>query len=52
MKELSDHKESYNRILKKSNLKTIHQKNFKFLAIEIYKLQNGSSPPIMNDIFF
>ena len=32
--------------------KTIHQKNLEFLAIEIYKFQNGLSPPFLNDIFF
>ena len=48
----NDHEKSFNSILKESNLKTIHQKNLEFLAIEIYKFQNGLSPPIMNDIFF
>ena len=48
----NDHEKSFNSILKENNLKTIHQKNLEFLAIEIYKFQNGLSPPIMNDIFF
>ena len=40
-----------NRSREKNNLKNIHQKNFEFLAIEIYKSENGLSPSIMNDIF-
>ena len=43
------HEKSFNSI--KNNLKTIHQKNFEFLAVEIYKFQNGLSSPIRNDIF-
>ena len=43
---------SFNSILTKNNLKTIHQKTLKFIAIKIYKSQNGFSPPIMNDMFF
>ena len=48
----NDHEKSLNSILTENNLKTMHQKNLEFLAIEIYKFQNGLSPPIMNDIFF
>ena len=48
----NDHEKSFNSILTENNLKTIHQKNLEFLAIEIYKFQNGLSLPIMNDIFF
>ena len=48
----NDHEKSFNSILKENNLKIIHQKNLEFLAIDIYKFQNGLSPPIMNDIFF
>ena len=48
----NDHEKSFNSILTENNLKTIHQKNLEFLAIEIYKFQNDLSPPIMNDIFF
>ena len=42
----------FNSILTETNLKTIHQKNLEFYAIEICKFQNGLSPPSMNDIFF
>ena len=48
----NDHEKLLNSILTENNLKTIHQKHLEFLAIEIYKFQNGLSPPIMNDIFF
>ena len=48
----NDREKSFNSILTENNLKIIHQKNLEFLAIEIYKFQNGLSPPIMNDIFF
>ena len=46
------HEKSFNSTLTKNNLKTIHQKNFEFLAVEIYKFQNSLSLPIINDIFF
>ena len=48
----NDLEKSFNSILTENNLKTIHQKNLEFLAIEIYKFQNGLSAPIINDIFF
>ena len=48
----NDHEKSFNNILIENNLKTINKKILEFLAIEIYKFQNGLSPPITNDIFF
>ena len=42
-----DHEKSFNSILTESNLKTIHQKNLEFFAIEMYKFENGLSPSIM-----
>ena len=48
----NNHEKSFNSILTESNLKTIHQKNLQFFAIEIYRFQNGLSLSIMNDIFF
>ena len=47
----NDHEKSFNSILAENNIKAIHQKNFRFLAIEIQKFQNGWSPPKMKDIF-
>ena len=44
----NDHEKSFSSILTENNLKTIHQKNLEFLAIEIYKFQNGLPLPIMN----
>ena len=35
----NDHEKSFNSILTENNLKTIHQKNLEFLAIEIYRFQ-------------
>ena len=48
----NDHEKSFDSILRENNLKTIHQENLEFLAIDIYKFQNGLSPPNMNYIFF
>ena len=48
----NDHEKSFSSILTENNLKIIHHKNLEFLAIEIYKFQNGLPPPIMNDIFY
>ena len=48
----NDHEKSVNSTLTENNLKTIHQNNIEFRAIEIQKFQNGLSLPIMNDIFF
>ena len=48
----NDHEKSLNSILTENNLKTIHQQNLEFLAVETYKFQIGLSLPIMNYIFF
>ena len=48
----NDHEKSFHSISTENDLKTIHQKNVEFLAIEIYKFQNGLSPSVMNNIFF
>ena len=37
--------------LKKDNSVSIHHRNVQKLAIEIYKVLHGFSPPILNDIF-
>ena len=46
----NDHKKSFSSILIENNLKTIYDENLELLAIEIYKFQNGLSPPIIKDI--
>ena len=47
----NDHEKSLNSIFTENSLKTINQV-VQFLAIEIYKFQNGLSPPIINYTFF
>ena len=42
---------SFGELLKKDGSFTIHERNIQALAIEIYKVINGLSPEIMNDIF-
>ena len=42
---------SFNELLKKFNLISIHQKNLQCLAIEIYKAKNKISPNLINDLF-
>ena len=44
-----DHEKSFNSILTENNLNS-NKKHLEFLAIKIYKFQNGLSPSIMNDI--
>ena len=48
----NDHEKLFNTNLTENNLKTIHQKTLEFLAVKIYKFQNGLPPPIMNGILF
>ena len=48
----NDHEKLFNSNLTENNLKTIHQKTLEFLAVKIYKFQNGLPPPIMNGILF
>ena len=42
---------SFSELLEMSNESTIYIKNIKVFIIEIYKILNDLSPPIMNDIF-
>ena len=41
----------FDRILQDNKQKSIHQKNIESLATEIYKFQEGLTPPIMGDLF-
>ena len=34
-----------------TNESTIHVRNLKFFITEVYKIINGLSPPIMNEVF-
>ena len=42
---------SFGKLLNKNNSVTIHYKNNKTLAIEIYKVILGLSPPLLNEVF-
>ena len=42
---------SFTEPLEKDNLTNIHNRNIQFLATELVKVNNGLSPPSMNEIF-
>ena len=42
---------SFKQLLKKDNSVSIHHRNIQALDIEMYKVTNGLSPEIMNEIF-
>ena len=46
----NDHVSFFEFILEISNENTINHQNLEFLANEIYKFVNGSSPPTMSDL--
>ena len=48
---LDNYTSSYGDLLRQSDSVPVHIKNIQALMIEIYKLLNGLSPPIMNDLF-
>ena len=41
----------YGELLTKDRSVTIHRKNIRALAIEIYKVMQGISPPLLNEVF-
>ena len=47
----SDYVSSFDELLLKDNSVNIHTRNIQNLAIELYKVVNKLSPPIMNKIF-
>ena len=47
----NDHKSNFNELLKEDGSVTVHERNLQFLAIEIFKFNNGLSPAIMNEVF-
>ena len=47
----NDLKSSFHQLLEKDNSVTIHQRNLKVLAIEVYKVHNNIAPEIMKDAF-
>ena len=42
---------SFKQLLEKDNSVSIHHRNIQTLAIEMYKVTNGLSPEIINEIF-
>ena len=47
----NDKQSSFIKLLEKDNSVSIHQRNLQILAIEMFKVSNGLSPALMNDIF-
>ena len=47
----NDKQSSFNELLEKDGSVSIHTRNIKILATEMYKLVNNLSPPIMNRVF-
>ena len=47
----NDKQSSFIELLKKDNSVSIHQRKLQVLAIEMFKVSNGLSPVLMNDIF-
>ena len=47
----NDHFLSFEELLSKDKSVTVHQRNLQILATEMYKILNGLSPDIMQDIF-
>ena len=45
----NDKSSSFGELLNKYNSVTIHHRNVRALAIEIYKSRTGLSPPLLND---
>ena len=42
---------SFTELLEKDNSTTIRDRNIQLLAIALFKVKNGLSPPFMNEIF-
>ena len=47
----NDKSSSYSELLTKDRSITIHHRNIRVLAIEIYKVKQGTSPPLLNEVF-
>ena len=46
-----DKSSTFQELLEKGNSVSMHHRNIQKLAIEIYEVLHGFSPPILNDIF-
>ena len=42
---------NFKELLEQHHCFTIHERNIQYLVIEAYKVKNGLSPVIMNDVF-
>ena len=47
----NDKSSSYSELLTKDRSVTIHHRNIRVLAVEIYKVIQGISPPLLNEVF-
>ena len=47
----NDYKSNFKEIPERDDSFTIHERNIQYLAIEAYKVKNGLSAVIMNDVF-
>ena len=47
----NDYKSNFKELLERDHSFTIHERNIQYLAIEAYRIKNGLSPVIMNDVF-
>ena len=47
----NDDVSSFGELLEKDNSAKIHTKNLRFMAIEMYKIKNKTSPHIMQGMF-
>ena len=47
----NDKSSSYGELLTKNRSVTIHHRNISALAIEIYKIMQGTFPPLLNELF-
>ena len=47
----NDEQSSFNKLLEKDGPVSIYEPNLQLLAIEMYKISNGLSTPVMKDIF-
>ena len=47
----NDKSSSYGELLNKDRSVTIHHRNIRALAVEIYKVIQGISPPLLNEVF-
>ena len=48
---LKKHESSFEALMEKESLITVHQRNLQSLMIEMYKTKKGLKPPFMREIF-